>query len=318
MNPSIPARFEADVARLPPPLRVLLKAELAAGNEIAEVLHGFPVAPVGVGIRLVRPLSIPVLAGTAGIIPCRLPNWDGSSGYSDEPRHSFLLGPSVVTPDPPRMDEIRAAAVPDSPLGRFEHSLHIDYGKWRDGIGYDLDAIQEASPEERAAIEVRLLQQGVQNWRVVEALAALDTPGALAALTQAKKSRNQDVAMAVAQYAPQLLTAAERTAMIVAALQRADFGDGLTQALDQAETHHPPAVIETLLRGTVERDGEVAVHYAALLMFLHGKAESSFDWAQRPFFLTFNTEDRHERAAAFRELCRMIGVDASRFLNRLR
>lgn len=316
--------FQADVAALPAALRAVLEAELAAGNEVAEVLRGFPVAPVGAGIRFVRPLSVPVPADTVGIRPCRFPNWDGSSGYSDEPRHSFLLGPRVMPPDPPSADEIRdaadrprsraAAALPDSPLGRFEQSLHIDYEKWHDGIGYDLDAIREASQEERAAIEASLLQQDLRDWRDVEALAVLDTPGARAALARAKHSRDQDVAIAVAQHAPHLLTDDELTEMIVTALQRAQFYGGLTRALDLAEIHHPPAVIDALWRGTLEREGDVAVHYAALLMFLHGKADTSFDMAQRPFFLTFNTENRGAREGAFRELCRMIGMDAERYL----
>jgi hypothetical protein len=44
-------------------------------------------------------------------------------------------------------------------------------------------------------------------------------------------------------------------------------------------------------------------------MFLHGKAESSFDWNHRPLFLRFNTEIRAEREIAFRELCEKIGVE---------
>jgi len=224
------------------------------------------------------------------------------------------------------MDEIRAAAdrlraptagtPPDTPLGRFEQSLCIDYEKWHDGIGYDLDAIRDASPAERAAIETLLLQQGVQDWRVVEALAVLDSAGARAALERAKRSQDHALAIAVARYAPHLLSDDELTAMLTDALTRARFYGGLTQALDLAMRHHPPAVIEALLRGTIERDGEVAVHFAALLMFLHGKAESSFDWAQRPFFLSFNTDRRAEREQAFGELCRRIGVDPGQFLPR--
>lgn len=320
----IPPHVQDDVARLPPALRALLAAELAAGNEVADALQGFPVAPVGVGIRFVRPLSVPVPTDTAGIKPCRFPNWDGSSGYSDESGHSFLLGPPVEPPDPPSMDKIRdaadrprrpaAVASPDSSLARFEQSLHIDYEKWHDGIGYDLDAIRDASPEERAAIEARLLEQGIRDWRDVEALAILDTPAAKKALDRVKGSPSHELALAVARHAPHLLTADELTRTIVAALQRAQLYGGLTQALAMAEAHHPPAVIDALWRGTLEREGDVAVHYAALLMFLHGKADTAFDWAQRPFFLTFNTENRGAREAAFQELCRKIGMDAERYL----
>ena len=76
----------------------------------------------------------------------------------------------------------------------------------------------------------------------------------------------------------------------------------------------PPApVIEALLHGAVRRDGGIAVHFAAMLMFLHGQAETAFDMDQRPFFLTFNTWDPAARAAAFRELCRKTGVEARRY-----
>ena len=51
----------------------------------------------------------------------------------------------------------------------------IDYEKWHDGVGYDLDAIREASQDERQAIEILLFNRGTRDWRDVEALAALDT-----------------------------------------------------------------------------------------------------------------------------------------------
>ncbi|MFO0706355.1 MAG: hypothetical protein U0412_05840 [Nitrospira sp.] len=320
----IPPHMQADAALLPPALRAVLAAELAAGNEIADVLHGFPVAPVGVGIRMARPLSVPVPAGTIGLAPCRFPNWDGSSGYSDEPGHSFLLGPPVAPPDPPPMEEVRTTAdrprspavatVPDSPLTRFEHSLSLNYEQWHDGIGYDLDAIRDASPEDRAAIEARLLRDGVRDWRDVEALALLDTPAARKALDRVTGSQRHELALAVARYAPHRLTEDALTKILVAALQRAQLYGGLTQALELAETHHPFAVMDALWRGALEREGEAAVHYAALLMFLHGKADTPFDWAQRPFFLTFNTDDRAARERAFQELCRKTGVAADPYL----
>lgn len=329
----------AEIADLPAALRAVVEAELAAGNEVAEVLHGHPVPPVGVGIRLVRPLSVPLTSATGGVQPCRFPAWDGSCGYSDEPKHNFVLGPPGEPPaDPPSMDEIRdaahrprqpaehpsrpaeqpsqpaAAAVSGSPLDRFEQSLQIDYEKWHDGIGYDLDAIREASPEERASIEALLLRQGVRDWRDVEALAVLNSPRAREALRSAMTSHDHEVALAVARHAPDLFDEAARTALIVRGLEGATVYGGLRQALNQAELWHPAPVIEALFHGALRRDGGVAVHFAAMLMFLHGQAETDFDMDQRPFFLTFNTQDPTARAAAFRELCRKIGVDAQKYL----
>jgi diadenosine tetraphosphatase ApaH/serine/threonine PP2A family protein phosphatase len=97
-------------------------------------------------------------------------------------------------------------------------------------------------------------------------------------------------------------------------LQNADLYSGLSKTLDQIEDFHPPEVVEALFRGALQREGEVSVHFAAMLMFVHGKAKEPFDWEQRPFFLRFHTENRAERAAAFQELCEKIGVDASAYL----
>lgn len=98
--------------------------------------------------------------------------------------------------------------------------------------------------------------------------------------------------------------------MLVPALENAEAFGGLSPTLMQVEEFHPPEVVEALLRGVQNRDGETAVHFAAMLMFIHGKAKSCFDWEQRPFFLRFNTEDAGERNAAYGELCAKIGVHA--------
>jgi hypothetical protein len=75
-------------------------------------------------------------------------------------------------------------------------------------------------------------------------------------------------------------------------------------------------VIDALFRGLLKRDGGTAVHFSAMLMFLHGKAASSFDWDHRPFFLQFNTEDPAERRRCFRELCDRIGLKPDDALRR--
>src|SRR5210317_482372 len=106
----LPDDVLAAIAELPAAIRAVVETELAAGNEVVEVLRGHPVPPAGVGIRLVRPLSVPLTSAAAGVRPCQFPAWNGSSGYSDEPKLSFVLGPSGVPPDPPDMGKIRDAA----------------------------------------------------------------------------------------------------------------------------------------------------------------------------------------------------------------
>ena len=207
-----------------------------------------------------------------------------------------------------------AFVTPTGTVGRFMESMEGSVDKWRDGIGYDVGLLKSANADELAAIESVLLSRGVNDWRDVEALAAIDSESARKRLREALKGGDHRVAIAVAEYAPDLVSDAERTKALVAALEGSEIFGGLTQALLDVEEFHPPKVVAALFRGVLSRTGVIAVNLAGMLMFLHGKAESSFDWKHRPLFLRFNTEDRTERESAFRELCEKIGVDPEKHL----
>ncbi|MEO8068281.1 MAG: hypothetical protein ABI599_11365 [Flavobacteriales bacterium] len=232
--------------------------------------------------------------------PANVPN-TGRSAYSDATPAERAIWEKLIHD-------------PNSVLARFKASMQIDYDKWHDGIGYDLELIPQATAEERNAIEGLLIQRRNEDWRDVEALAALGTDRAKEALKQAFNSGSSAVRMAVHSYAPELISQPQRTASLVQVLQQGDRSGGLTTALLQVESFHPPEIITTLLRGLMERDGGTACHYAAMLYFLNGKSASAFDWDHRPFFLRFNTEDMKEREKAVRELCTTIGVDPSRYI----
>lgn len=205
-------------------------------------------------------------------------------------------------------------------VDRFRESMVMTYDRWHDGAGYEVALVTDATAAEREEIERVLLAHGIDDWRDVEALAALATlgsAGAQRALRTALDSPTPRVRIAVVEYAPALLTDAERSATLVKALETTDTYGGLTQALLLVEDFHPPAVIDALLRGVLQR-GANAVHFAAMLMYVHGQAQSSFDWEQRPFFLRFNTSDADARATAFRELCARIGVAPEPYLEAYR
>ncbi len=209
-------------------------------------------------------------------------------------------------PTTAKLDNLRPDPLPPSKppsvLERFRSSLIIDYEKWHEGIGYDLSLLKAATPEELVAIEELLIERGIHDWRDVEALASLDSPRARLLLRQALNSRNREIATAVISYAPGLLTREERTRTLVATLESSNLNEALTRTLLEIQEFHPPEVIEALWRGVLRHDGETAVHLAAMLMFLHERAKSAFDWDLRPFFLKFNTEDRTEREALYQEL----------------
>lgn len=175
-------------------------------------------------------------------------------------------------------------------------------------------SLSPSAPEassRRDAAEERLLTEGARDWRDVQALAAIGTAKARKALGAAFRTAGPELAMAILRYAPEVVTDRERSAAIVRALDEAGFFGELSAALDQAAMFHPPEVEAALWRGVREREGAVAVHFAALLCFLHGKANEPFDNEQRPWFLRFHTEDRTARRAMVAELEKKLGVDAS-------
>jgi len=335
---------------LPPVLRTLLDAELAAGNSIEEIGHRSPAPPVGAFFKLTKPLLSRPRASGGGIEYYDRNNSLYSGEITDTKRFFFLLEPPAPTPAEPSMDDIRAAHTPRHPIlddqarpralektplppaappaaesvcddtlvGRFRRSMIMDYDKWHDGTGYDLALIKAASPTERAEIEKILIARDARDWRDIEALAALDSAAARKALQDALNSPKPEIRVAVMDYAAALVSESARIRTLVSALRDADFYGGLTAALTQVETFHPPAIVEELFHGALKRDGGIGVHFAAMLMFIHGKAGSAFDWEQRPFFLRFNTALRDERETVFLELCEKIGAAAEPFAQKIR
>ena len=192
--------------------------------------------------------------------------------------------------------------------------MQIDYEKWHDGIGYDIDAIKLASQAERKAIEQILIHHNPLNWRDIEALAQIDSKNAREILKNAIKDPNPAVRVAVTRYAPNLVTDSERSQSIIDALQHAGIYSGLSQVLDDIEEYHPIEVKEALITGLLSREGEVAVLFAAMLFYLYDKAKEPFDMKQRPFFLQFNTENKEERMQAFQELCKQLNINPEKFL----
>jgi hypothetical protein len=174
--------------------------------------------------------------------------------------------------------------------------------------------LAEATPAERKAIESMLLNRGVSDWRDVEALAALQTEGAKRALKQAMISGKAEVRAAVIRHSPKLVSEDDKIAFLIEALRTAQFYAGLSQALDQVASFHPPEVVNALFEGALQRRGDVAIHFAAMILFIHGKAKMAFDWEHRPFCLRFGDSSKTERETVFRELCDRVGVDAEKFL----
>ena len=194
-------------------------------------------------------------------------------------------------------------------------STEIGYEQWHDGVGYDLDSLEQLTGSERTSAEAWLVGRADRDWRDVEALVALGTERALEAVRRLLRTGTIELRLAAARELPDdPAIGPDRDAAIVAGLAEAVVGGGLTDALDLAEEHRSPAVIDALFRATLRDDREMAIHAAALLAFLHGKATEAFDWERRPFYLQFGESDPAVRRAAFVQLCRECGIDPVRFL----
>jgi len=331
---TIPAKFQSDVDALPPVLRALLDAELAAGNEIDEIGHSFPAPPIGAAIKLKKRISTRSPGPGDGLRYRAVNGSLYSSEYTDESRRYFLLEPPLPPPEPIDMDAIRRAhnassglptpqrpeassvrpAAPKTLVERFKASMAMDYDKWHDGTGYDLELLAEANPREKAEIEKILLQSPADGWRDVEALAALDTPAARQALKTAATKGSLETRLAVLRDAPHVIPEEQRTATILKGIKDAEPFGGLSAILGLIEDHHPAPVIEEMLRQTLRGGTNNGVHYAAMLFWIHGKAAAPFDWDHRPFFLKFSGTTGTERRQAFVELCEKIGVDPTPYL----
>ncbi|MBC8088716.1 MAG: hypothetical protein H7Z40_15740 [Phycisphaerae bacterium] len=205
---------------------------------------------------------------------------------SDTPRHSSEHGPRGHGSDADR-----------DALKRFDESREMNYERWKEGTGYDLEAMLSLSEPDRMAIERSLIP--AKDWRDVEALLALNTSRAAQALRDATKSDDVGLRMAVIRRAPHLVDEALRLESLLMALESAAPFGGLSQTLDEVEAFHPPAAIEALFRGLLNRPGDVAYHFATSLAVIHGNISHRYDWSLRPQLLSFNTTDITERRQAF-------------------
>jgi hypothetical protein len=343
-------RIEKYLPLLPPHLKQIFDAELAAGNELNDVEVGQGKDEGKVAVVLDYPFRTKQSPPPIGVAYREFTNRDlmiFEFSMADE-RFTLVTAkfkPMVLEKLPPgpisppdnsalameryQQEEAarakRAAETPPpippsepvilGPAGtKFLESMKITYEMWHDGTGYDLDALKQASPSERDAIETILINHRPRDWRDIEALAQIDSPKARAAVEAGLKSSDAAVRQTAMDYVGEKTDPSDREKLLLKSLQNDDLFAGLSQAIDEAAEFHPPSIVDCLLKGTLNRQGEVAVNFAALLFFIHGQAPEPFDWNQRPFFLRFATADRTERKNAFTELCEKIGVDPTKYL----
>jgi hypothetical protein len=197
--------------------------------------------------------------------------------------------------------------MPSQTYQRFLDSMVMNFDKWHDGIGYDLEALEQMSDEERRSIEELLIGnlEGPGDWRDVEALASMGTPSARAAVVEARdhrnaKVRNRAISMLLRGPTPELETDSLEE-LVVQAVEQGYYN----MAQEMPTLRVKQALLECTRKAS---DSVIRVNAAGLLMYLCGQAPEPFDWSQRPFFLRFAENDRKLLQQAWEELRHRTGL----------
>ena len=194
---------------------------------------------------------------------------------------------------------------------QFLDSMNMDYVKWHDGEGYDLDLLRKLSPDEKEKVEEVLIALGLKDWRDIDALAEIGSENALSAIKSALQSDTYEVRIRAIEKLSQkgIMSEGEIETLLVKTIPLVSILNGLTFTLRLAEKYPSPAVKQVLLQSTLYGNDDIRVHTAALIYFLYGIATSSFDWDHRHFYLRFDDKNLSNRKLAYDELCKKIQVD---------
>jgi hypothetical protein len=176
-------------------------------------------------------------------------------------------------------------------LRRFLDSTAIDYEKWHDGIGYDLDALRALEGlDRRQAVEWLRgrLRSPDAGWRDAEAAQASAEQDLL---ELARRHPNPEVRAVVAPWQ-------ERRRDILALLREGEDDSDTLRALSDIPCIPDPEMRATLLWCALESPPVVAYHAAAKLLEIYAGVEDA--WQERPFLLRFT--EPATRPQAHREL----------------
>lgn len=96
------------ISEFPTALQILIRAELAAGNSIAEISGGFPAPPVGACLKLAKRVTTRPHESDKEIQYCKRNRTDYSGEFTDAKRFFFVLEPPLPSDSDPDMNVLRA------------------------------------------------------------------------------------------------------------------------------------------------------------------------------------------------------------------
>lgn len=184
---------------------------------------------------------------------------------------------------------------------KFVDSLEMDLDKWRDGIGYDLDALQEMNADERATIKQwlrsRLTDGGHSiDWRELEAAAALDDTEVLRTLV---KHEDRDIRMRVKS----LLGNDEEIEQELCRVFRETRSLGEFARAEALAPHYPTGNVKQAMIARLHKNDEFFVPLGMTMLEMFARADG---WAERPFL--FRVKEEGVNGPLMRELLAKVGA----------
>lgn len=171
---------------------------------------------------------------------------------------------------------------------RFVNSLVPDLDSWRDGLGYDLEALSTVSDIERGALQ-QLFKARLENrnrkpdWRDLDAARAL---GELDAVAQRSDDQDADVRLHSKLIAG---TTADVAAELTKTLRSSRDEDLVSRALDHVPAHATQDVKQALIH-RVEKVDANFINAAMVLLEVFGAVADP--WAERPFLFEVQAQGR--------------------------
>ncbi len=179
--------------------------------------------------------------------------------------------------------------------------MNIGYEQWHDGIGYDLEALDQLTDSEKKNVEGLLIPRAGNDWRDLEALDRLGTPAAIRAILRIRQTGDVQIQLTAHKYGPEPIEA-EWERALMNSLATAEIMTGLISALNCAIEHPSYPVIAMLWSKVRDPKSGVAYHCASALCCIGGVIDSMYDDKNRALFLRLVGSSSEDRSLAVKEL----------------
>ena len=196
-------------------------------------------------------------------------------------------------------------------IEKFLKSMNLSYEDWRNGQSYDLNVLKNLSPAEIQEAERILISRKDEDFRDVEALAALGTPATIQALRDCLQSRNLSNRFHAAKYLKE--TGEDHVEEVIfSTLHITQIGNGMVEGLRLAKENPSDKIKHRVVWCTFHGNDGIRTHCAAMALYLYGKADSDFDNKQQIIFRV-GAKNKEMGNKVFPEFCELLGVNPQDF-----